>query len=357
MGKLKIILTVDYEVSGDGSGSVDSCIIDPAERMMQLCEKYNAKLTFFTDVCEYWAFKEVKESGKYEDGLDPANKITNQIKDIYRRGHDIQLHLHPQWIDYKYMGNNNWILNMEFWRLPNVKLLGENAIYNLFERGKNTLEKIISEVNPNYCCDVFRAGALCIQPEEEILKVMQQLNFKIESSVTVGVKFNDGKTIYDFTNAIDDLPEWNILNNLQSFNKNGLIKEVPIFTAKVPFIKDIKFAILRMLRKINSNKIECKQDLKKNSKTSILFRVYRSIKSKRRRFSFGDENSFEELKYMTKKAKIKYQALSKTKDVPIVMISHTKTFGNGKEFEKYLRWANKKEYIEFSNFHFLKNNE
>lgn len=352
MGKLKVILTADYEVFGNGSGCVDRCIIDPSERMMQLCEKYNAKLTFFVDVCEYWAFKEVKEAGKFEDGIDPAQKIEEQLKDIIRRGHDIQLHFHPQWLDYKYLGNNRWILNEQYWRLPNVKLLGSNAIYNLFERGKNTLEEIIKKVEPNYCCDIFRAGAWCIQPEEEILKAMHQLNFRIESSVAVGMKSNDGTKIYDFTNAIDDLPEWNILNNVQYFNKKGLIKEVPIFTVKVPGIKVFKFMVLKVLRKIPFKAIGCKQDSNKYKKTSILIRVYRSIKSQQRRFNYCDAATFEELKYMTEQARIKYQAHLKTKNVPIVMVGHTKTFGNEREFEKYLRWANKKEYLEFSTYRY-----
>jgi len=307
MGKLKIILTVDYEVFGNGSGCVDRCVIDPSERMMQLCEKYNAKMTFFVDVCEYLAFKKVKESNKFKDGFDPAQKIDEQLKDIVKRGHDVQLHLHPQWLDYKYLGNNNWKLNIKYWRLPNVKLLGENAIYNLFKNGKDCLEGIIKKIKPDYCCNVFRAGALCIQPEEEILKVMHQLNFKIDSTVIAGMKFNDGTTFYDFTNAMDELPHWNILNNVKFLNKKGSLKEVPIFSASVPGIKVLKFKVLKILRKIPFKPIGCKQESNNHKKRSLLHKVFRSVKSQRRKFNFCDATPFEELKYMTEQAKSKYK--------------------------------------------------
>ena len=69
-------------------------------------------------------------------------------------------------------------------------------------------------------------------------------------------------------------------------------------------------------------------------------------------FNFCDATSFEELKYMTERAKGKYQNHLKTENIPIVAIGHPKTFGNEKEFEKYLRWATNKEYLEFSTYRF-----
>lgn len=34
--------------------------------------------------------------------------IETQIKDIVRRGHRIELHLHPHWIDAQYNGDGTW---------------------------------------------------------------------------------------------------------------------------------------------------------------------------------------------------------------------------------------------------------
>jgi hypothetical protein len=353
MGKLNIILTADYEVYGNGSGCIDKCVIDPSERITQLCDKYNAKVTYFVDVCEYWAFKEVQKSGKFENGFDPAYKIEEQIKDFIKRGHDVQLHFHPQWLDYRYLGNREWQLNQEFWRLPDVDLRGENAIYDLFKQGKETLESILKTVKSDYRCDVFRAGAWCIQPEENVLKAMNRLDFRIDSSVAAGIKFNDGKTIFDFTDAKDGLPAWAIANNVCQPEKEGRLKEVPIFTTKVPGLKMFQFNALKVLKRIPFIPIGCSQNGQIYQKQSLFFKIIRSTQSQQRMFNFCDATSFEEMKFMTIQAKRKYRDyLYNNVDAPVVVIGHPKTFGNAREFEKYLKWATGKEYLKFSTYRY-----
>ena len=200
MAKLNLIITVDYEIFGNGSGSVDHCMIAPTETMMSIVEKHAARICLFVDVCEYWAFKEVFEQGLTKE--NNALKIENQLKDAVKRGHDVQLHFHPQWLDYKF-GNGQWELNQDYWRLPEVEKLQGWTIKKLFEKGKRTLEEMLQPVKSNYKCDVFRAGAWCVQPEEEVLSAMSDLGFRIESTVAPGKKYDDGRTVYDFSSVPD----------------------------------------------------------------------------------------------------------------------------------------------------------
>ncbi|MFB6257932.1 MAG: hypothetical protein ABEH38_04500 [Flavobacteriales bacterium] len=116
MAELQLHLTCDHEVFGDGSGSIERCMIRPAERMMELCEKHGTRLTFFFDVCEYWAFREVQERNGFENGERPADRLEEHLKDIVRRGHDVQLHFHPQWLRAEYSGGGEWRLDHSLWR-------------------------------------------------------------------------------------------------------------------------------------------------------------------------------------------------------------------------------------------------
>ena len=102
-GKLIILLTADYEIFGNGTGSVQHCLMNPAEEIMKTCEENNARVTFFVDVCEYWAFEEEEKRGSFSEGYLPATLIKNQLQDAVKRGHDVQLHFHPQWLDYKFL--------------------------------------------------------------------------------------------------------------------------------------------------------------------------------------------------------------------------------------------------------------
>lgn len=49
-----LLFTLDYELYGNGSGDVFKHIIEPTDKILGIVEKYNAKLTIFFEVIEYW---------------------------------------------------------------------------------------------------------------------------------------------------------------------------------------------------------------------------------------------------------------------------------------------------------------
>ena len=350
MGKLKFILTADYEVFGNGSGCIDHCVLHPTEEMVSICEFVDARMTFFVDVCEYWAFKEVKAKGEFPVGYDPAKTIETQVKDLIKRGHDVQLHFHPQWMDYKFLQKEEWILNEDYWRLAEFPKLGKGTMLDLFQKGKETLEEMIRPIKPDYVCDVFRAGAWCIQPEKEVLDAMNTLGFKIESTVAPGMSFDDGTTMYNFEKAPQDLPYWMITNNVQENNQEGKIKEIPIFTDYISGLKVFQFTFIKALRKIPFKPRGCVNNGYKAGSKSMVSKVFDALQSQHRMFNFCDATSSDELKYMVQRAYKKYKQQLKDQDVPIVLIGHPKTFGNPREFKKFMIWATRKNYIEFSTY-------
>lgn len=108
-----LLFTLDYELYGNGSGDVFKHIIEPTDKILGIVEKYNAKLTIFFEVIEYWKLKEEWESGN-RMGYDrnPIEAMERQLKRAFEYGHDIQLHLHPQWVD-AFWTENGWKVNLE----------------------------------------------------------------------------------------------------------------------------------------------------------------------------------------------------------------------------------------------------
>ena len=95
-----IIFTLDYELYGNGSGDVFRHIIEPTEKILDIARKYNAKFTIFFEVIEYWKLKEEWRKGnRMGYNRNPIEAMEQQLKQAFMQGHDIQLHLHPQWID------------------------------------------------------------------------------------------------------------------------------------------------------------------------------------------------------------------------------------------------------------------
>ena len=103
--KTSLLITIDTETSIGYTGK-DYKPIPPEARIlgkignksygipliMDLLEKYNFKGVFFLNVYEYF----------YHG--DEIKKIAQEIK---KRGHDIQLHVHKEWLIFKY-----WIFSI-----------------------------------------------------------------------------------------------------------------------------------------------------------------------------------------------------------------------------------------------------
>ncbi len=109
----QIVLTVDYEIFGNGSGDVRQHIVEPAERMARICERlWIAPLTIFFEAEEYLAFERHAAELETSLGYDPAALIREQVASLVRRGHQFQLHLHPQWYGARFQ-DDRWLLRPE----------------------------------------------------------------------------------------------------------------------------------------------------------------------------------------------------------------------------------------------------
>src|ERR1022692_1016159 len=104
-----IILSVEYEIFGNGSGDVRRHVIDPTGRMARLCQQYHAPLTVFFEAEEYAAFVQHAGQLKKDLGYDPAALMRQQVISLIQNGHDVQLHLHPEWRGARYEAGK-WLL-------------------------------------------------------------------------------------------------------------------------------------------------------------------------------------------------------------------------------------------------------
>jgi hypothetical protein len=346
MTKFSLIITADYEVFGNGSGDVVTCMVNPTKNLLDICDAAKAKLTIFMDVCELWAFEEVEKNGLWDLDYSPSEKIKSQLIEAVKNGHDVQLHFHPQWLDYKYLGKGNWSLNHDKWRLPS---LDEEEIDSLFRRGKQTLEELLQPIRKDYVCNVFRAGGWCIQPEEIILNSMRKHGFKIESSVAVGVSNHQKDRFFDFSSA-PDLPQWTIDNEVTK-QGDGAILEVPIFTAQMDGIKRSSFLAKRFQRNIPMKPAGCSGFAETSTKKSKLSKVADLLKNQRSMFNFSDATTAEEMQWFVEQARKKYQ--DREESIPLVVIGHPKTFANEKELKEFLFWASKQKDVNFGLYHDL----
>lgn len=246
-----LVLTLDYELYGNGSGDVFEHMIRPTNEILSIVDAYGIKLTIFFEVVEYWRLKEEWNRGNrmgYDE--NPIAAIEEQLKRAYRNGHDIQLHLHPQWVDARYQ-DGNWVVNLEDWRLGGYDKEGEYSLKNLLIKGKKTIEDLIRPIDDEYRCVALRAGGYNIQPSQELVKAMKEVGLCIDSSIYPGGRELGFLSNYDYSAITNDLAYWQVGGELEQVGNNG-VYELPIFA--LPILRFRKFLSLDRIKSLFRNR-------------------------------------------------------------------------------------------------------
>ena len=233
---MNFIFSLDYELFGDGSGNVFKHMIEPTERILNICDSHNIKITIFFEVVEYLRLREEwNKNNRMGYNNNPIEAIDANLKKAAANGHDIQLHIHPQWVKAKYV-NHEWKVDFLNWRLGSFQ---EKRSYNLeclFKEGKNTIEDIVHKVKPNYECIALRAGGYNIMPSKAIYDAMKKAGLKIDSSVYPGGYEIGNLSDYDFRGVENNLDYWwaNPADITKKSTNNQEIMEIPIFALFKP---------------------------------------------------------------------------------------------------------------------------
>jgi hypothetical protein len=255
---INLILTFDYELFGDGTGDVFGDLIEPMEKILVLCDRYQIKTTIFFEIVEYLKLKGEWDKGNKMDYTEnPVAAIENQIRKAALAGHDIQLHLHPQWANAKY-DNDRWGLDFDNWRLGDFHGYEGYAVTDLLRDGKAVLEDLIRHVLPEYKCIALRAGGYNVMPSAEVYEAMKELGLKIDSSIYPGGYENGKLSRYDYRDVSSELDYWwadEADMRKVSVDKQEIV-EVPVFALSIPrWKKVLTFSRVKSLLKESNGKV------------------------------------------------------------------------------------------------------
>ncbi|SFT36377.1 Polysaccharide deacetylase [Lishizhenia tianjinensis] len=215
---MNIFLTLDYELFfGNPTGSVEKCILEPTERLLNISRKYGVGMTYFVDIGYLLAME--REMIHFPQLQHDYNLVVDQLHKIIAEGSDVQLHIHPHWEDCNYTPEGwNMITHLHY-KLDDFP---EEEIYPLVKRYKEKLEEIIGrKVNS------FRAGGWCLQPFSKVEKAFQELGIKYDTTVFQGGKFSSEHYAFDFTSA-PNKGRYQFQSVLTHENPEGYFTEIPI---------------------------------------------------------------------------------------------------------------------------------
>ena len=217
---IECIFTIDYEIYGNGSGSLRDLVYEPAEKLKTIFEKYGSRFVTFVEAAEL----EMIEANCADPALD---LIKCQLRDLYSKGFELGLHLHPQWYNGHYE-NGEWSLDYNEY---NLCILPQDRINQLIKRSIGYLRRLLQR--SDFTPISFRAGNWLLQPTQAVARVLVEHGIKIDSSVYKGGLQHHHNL--DYRRAQKNAYYWPFSEDVNVPDPNGQLLELPTYTKMVPF--------------------------------------------------------------------------------------------------------------------------
>lgn len=338
----------DWELNGDGSGDINKLMFEPACKVMDLCDKYGAKYTFFTEIGQQFAMLKSDNPQHKKD----AKKWENILIDAVKRGHDVQLHFHPIWINAFYE-NSQWQLDYSKWSISRMEK--DEIIFHL-KKGKDYFENLLKPYNPEYKVVAFRSGCWMVQPSFNLISALKELNITSDVTVIKGMKLdNSNLGSVDFSLAPSEFSPW-IPDNIDILKETNVYENffcIPTYGKKI-YIPTFIYEFLNNPFSFNFIKKRRIQEKKKTYKPIFANNAKSDTKNKPNGFWGGifkeriitcDFGSMHYNTLLNMLSSIKKQ--SNLKKLPFIMLTHSKSFYSYENFEKLLQSLAKDNKVNF----------
>jgi len=188
---IHLALTHDWELRGDGSGDIERIQFAPMRRLLEIYRRHGAATTFLPDLMQQLRFRAL--AANYPELKITTDSWDEHAREAFQQGHDIQLHLHPQWLNAQYE-HGRWRLDGD-WSILNYDR--ESALAML-AAGQLYLENLLQPIDSSYRCLAFRAGALAAAPSTHLFKSLASLGIQLDVSIAGGLIVNNQNLQLDY---------------------------------------------------------------------------------------------------------------------------------------------------------------
>ena len=188
---LDVVLTDDWELRGNGSGNMRAIQFATIRRLTDIYDQYGLRGSFNVEVMQQLYHLEAAE--RFPELGELAAEWEATVCDVFRRGHDVQLHIHPQWTDAAYV-EGAWRLDGS-WSLLDYS---REDVAEMVDRCASYLERLLTGLDPTYRCVSFRSGSWCIAPGPHPLDVLAERDFVFDMSIVDGALFRTAHVQVDY---------------------------------------------------------------------------------------------------------------------------------------------------------------
>ncbi|MCE1189605.1 MAG: hypothetical protein LWX56_10750 [Ignavibacteria bacterium] len=315
---LRFIFTLDYEILGNGTGSMEELVFAPAEKMNDIFYRHNVRYVNFVETAEMSKVSQFNT----DSGI---HAVEEQLFQMHRDGFELAPHIHTQWCKAQYL-NDRWQLNRsEF----NIGKLPTETVREYLRDSVDYLRKVTRE--PDFLPLSFRAGTWAMQPCSHVIPVLHEFGIRIDSSVFKGGRQREIELDYRKAPAAPFM--WKFTEDLLRPEHNGIMIEMPIYTEKKAIWKLLKAKRITTFKKMNEAKKEGDEKIKQGKIQGYLDKMRLFYPTK---LDFC-KMDLEEMQEMTGRL-IKLDNKTPNTIKPIVLIGHSKNLFDHETLEKYIKY-------------------
>ena len=356
MTTIHLALVDDWELSGNGSGDIRQLQFEPMRRLVSIYNRLGIHGSFNAEVMQQITFRQHQDQHKELKEL--ADEWDDTVRETFRQGHDIQLHVHPQWQNAEYH-DGRWKLTSD-WSILNYP---REVALHLLRSGKEYLENLLKDISPTYHCVSFRSGAWCIAPSPYMLDLLVELGIVFDMSIVAGVKYDTRNIKLDYTGCEEDfLPYYPVMTDARKISdKVEPIICVPTNCFYASRRQVLQHHLDKAVSKIRS-KIAGPTTVSNNGRSveaygeewaqvdSLTKKIYRKgiVPYLRGKHTISDlaQLDFPLMMEMLDSIRKRSRASGLT-DVPVVLENHTKDLQNFSDLERFLEKAVGSQDIRF----------
>lgn len=346
---MNLLFHDDWEINGDGTGDPERLMFEPARKILEICDRHGVRYTFFAEVMQQFAMK-ASPSSQHRAWSAMWETI---LRDAIRRGHDVQLHLHPQWLGAEYK-DGRFHLDYSKW---NIARLSETEIFDLLYRGKEYLESLLCPICRDYRVIAVRAGGWMAQPSAGLIRAMRRAGIVADCSVVPGkwMVYRDHGNL-DYRQVPSRIMPWwtNGADVATAGAKEEGVLELPTFTEAygVPLAVHLLKGNLRGLPHYFGIYARKRERDRLRDFTPPLARPPGGGRLSR---FFAARSTYGSFGYMHHRSLIKMvraaQRLAHENGVaeaPLVLLTHSKSFFSFSNFDRFLQRLRSEPGVAFS---------
>ena len=240
MQSVRLILSFDHELSLGGTGSFDYNLFAPTYELLALSAEIGVPIALFTDILCALRYREQDPDGFFKP-------YCRQLEAALRGGHDVQLHIHPHWIDSTWV-DGVYQPSSHFALSDFEKTAPPDDIRGIVRRAFTFLTELCLAYDPVYRCIAYRAGGHNLWPATAIiLSSLYESGIRIDSSIVKNFRFRSNISAVDFR-AMPDSANWFIpvSGPLNAQSDSGIF-EVPIASKARTPLNNVPFLARRLV--------------------------------------------------------------------------------------------------------------